>query len=72
MTLVTLLISIDQDGKATSDLQTHDNSFADVARGLAAIRAEIDRVFAQRRECPYFPQNAADGKRKIIRGEVEP
>lgn len=65
--LVTMLISVNSDGSLTSDVQTHDNSYADVARGLGAIKAEIERVFAERKQCPYYPADAAAAQRKIVR-----
>lgn len=67
--LVTLLISVDQKHNVYSDVQTHDNSFAEVAAGFSVIKAEIDRVFAERKSCPYYPIDRAAAKRKIMRKE---
>lgn len=65
--LVTMEITVMRDGSIKSDVKTHDNSYAEVAKGLAAVKQEIERVFAEQRQCPYFPANAAEAKRKIIR-----
>lgn len=54
--LVTITISIDRDGSVFDDTQTHGNSFAEVYRGMVAIRAEIDRQIAERRACPFNPK----------------
>lgn len=65
--LVTMTISVARDGALQSDVQTHDNSYADVAVGLAAVKAEIERVFIERRDCPHYPKNADEAHRKILR-----
>jgi hypothetical protein len=65
--LVTMTISVSRDGIAASDVQTHDNSYSEVAVGLSAVRDEINRVFAERKNCPYYPKNSEDANRKIVR-----
>ena len=65
--LVTLVISIDRSQNVYSEIQTHDNSFSEVATGLTAIKAEIERVFAERKKCPYYPSNSAEANQKIVR-----
>jgi len=62
-----MTISVKRDGNVSSDIQTHDNSYSDVAIGLAAIRDEINRVFQERKQCPYYPRNHEEATRKIIR-----
>lgn len=54
--LVTYTISIDRDGNIHNDTQTHGNSFADVYRGFAAIKEEVDRQIVERRNCPFNPK----------------
>ena len=54
--LVTLNISIDREGNVYEDTQTHGNSFADVYKGFIAIKAELDRQIAERRNCPFNPK----------------
>ena len=53
--LVTYTISIGRNGDIYNDTQAHGNTFADVYRGFYAIKAEVDRQIAERRECPYNP-----------------
>lgn len=65
--LVTMTISVNRDGTLKSDVQTHDNSYADVAVGLAAVKKEIERVFAEHKNCPYYPSNAEEANKKILR-----
>jgi hypothetical protein len=65
--LVTMTITVHRDGKVESDVQTHNNSYSEVAIGLAAVRKEIVRVFEERRQCPYYPKTPEDAHRKIIR-----
>lgn len=68
--LVTLTISVDRDGNTTSDLQTHDNSFSEVARGLIAIKAEIERVMNNSKLCPFHPSKGVNPSAKIPRGST--
>ena len=65
--LVTLLIEVKRSGEITSDIKTHDNCYSDVALGLAAVKNEIDRVFAERKNCPFYPKTSADAKKRILR-----
>lgn len=53
--LVTMTVVVHRDGQIDSDIQTHDNSYSEVALGLAAVREEIHRVFAERKHCPHYP-----------------
>lgn len=53
--LVTMTICVFESGAIESDVQTHNNSYAEVARGLASVKAEIERVFAEASTCPYHP-----------------
>lgn len=61
--LVTVMFSIGRNGDVVNDTQTHDNSFADVYRGLVAVRAEVDRQINERRNCPYNPAYGKEAKR---------
>jgi hypothetical protein len=70
--LVTLTIAVNRDGSLVSDVQTHDNSYADVSRGLAACKQEIERVFAEQKHCPYYPKAAGQARQKIIRPSPAP
>lgn len=65
--IVSVSFSVAFDGAITSDVQTHGNSYAEVARGLAAIRAELDRVFREQSKCPFHPKTTEDAHRKIPR-----
>lgn len=55
--LVTVKITVHRDGSLTSDVQTHDNSWSDVHRGLVAVAQECDRVVKHSKLCPHFPQS---------------
>lgn len=65
--LVTMVITIDRQNNAESDVQTHDNSFAEVYAGLMEVRREIERVMDERHKCPHFPKTKDDANKKIIR-----
>ena len=65
--LVTLTLIVERGGVIHTDLQTHDNSYADVTQGLVLIRDELDRVFTEQRKCPYFPADKASAHTKIMR-----
>lgn len=54
--LVEWTITISRNGDVTNDAVTFGNSFADVYKGFVAIRAELDRQIAERRNCPYNPK----------------
>jgi hypothetical protein len=58
--LITIEIGIGRDGSVFQDTQTHGNDWADVYRGIHAVRDEIDRLIADRRECPFNPKNTGD------------
>lgn len=53
--LVDYHIKIGRDGSVHNDVDTLGNSFADVYRGIVAIRDEVLRQIADRRECPHNP-----------------
>jgi hypothetical protein len=53
--IVTYTISIDKDGNVYNDTQTNGSSFAEVYKAFHAIKAEVDRQIAERRNCPYSP-----------------
>lgn len=55
--LVTITISIARNGDVHEDTQTHGNIFADVYRGLNAVRGRLDEVIANRKQCPYNPKD---------------
>jgi hypothetical protein len=55
--VVTYTISIDRDGNIYNDTQTHGSSFAEVYRAFQAIKTEVDRQIAERRNCPFNPIN---------------
>jgi len=57
--LVTITMSVDEDGNIYDDTQTHGNSFAEVYRGFRCIREELDRQIAGRRQCPFNPKYGA-------------
>lgn len=65
--LVTFHIAVGRDGQVHSDIRTHNNSYADVSKGLVAVKAEIERVFAEAKNCPHFPRNAAESRKPIVR-----
>lgn len=54
--LVTMTLSVDEDGNIYDDTQTHGNSFSEVYRGFLLLRDEIDRQIADRRKCPFNPK----------------
>lgn len=60
--IVTYTISIDKDGNVYNDTQTHGSSFAEVYRAFIAIKAEVDRQIAERRNCPYNPKYQGERK----------
>lgn len=55
--LITITIGIDREGNVYDDVQTHDNSFADVYRGMCAVRDEVERQIRERRNCPFNPKH---------------
>lgn len=70
--LVTMIISVARDGSLQSDVRTHNNSYADVSRGLAAVKREIERVFDEQKNCPHYPVNAEAAKTPIVRTTPKP
>jgi hypothetical protein len=54
--LITITVGIGRNGDIYEDTQTHGNSWADVYRGMHAVKAEIERLIEQRRECPNNPK----------------
>ena len=56
--LVTMELSVDEDGNIWQDTQTHGNTFAEVYRGTVLLKRELERVIAERRSCPHFPGRA--------------
>lgn len=67
--LVSMSISVFRNGHLESDIQTHDNSYTDVAKGLASVKEEIERVFKERHECPYHPAKTGDAEKPIVRSQ---
>jgi hypothetical protein len=65
--LVTVTMQVARGGNITSDIQTHDNSYADVATGLAEIKREIERVFREKYNCPHYPKNVQEAHIPIVR-----
>lgn len=55
--IVTYTISVDREGNIYNDTQTHGSSFAEVYKAFQAIKAEVDRQIAERRNCPFNPNN---------------
>lgn len=53
--IVTYEISIGRDGTVHNDTRPYDSSFADVYRAFHAIKKEVDRQIAERRNCPFNP-----------------
>lgn len=59
-TLVTVTFMVEQDGdhwQVHEDTQTHGNTWAEVYRGMVAIRDEINRQIDEKKNCPYNPLN---------------
>lgn len=48
-------IKIARNGDVTNDVATHGNSFAEIYKAFHAVRAEVDRQIAERRNCPFNP-----------------
>jgi hypothetical protein len=48
-------IKIARNGDVTNDVVTHGNSFADIYRAFHAVKREVDRQIAERRNCPFNP-----------------
>lgn len=65
--LVMMTFCVGEDGSITSDVQTHDRSYSDVARGFGAVRDELQRVFRERHNCPHYPTTPEDAARPIPR-----
>ncbi len=59
--LVTITIAIERDGSVHQDTQCHGNRWADVYRGMHGVKAEVERLIADRRECPFNPKNTPVG-----------
>lgn len=55
--VLTITFRVDREGNIANDTQTHGKTFAEVYRGFHAVRQEIDRQIADRRQCPYNPIN---------------
>lgn len=53
--IVTYTVGIDEDGNVHNDTQTHGSSFAEVYKAFYAIKTEVDRQIAERRNCPFNP-----------------
>ncbi|HBJ99096.1 MAG TPA: hypothetical protein DDZ62_03325, partial [Delftia acidovorans] len=70
--LVTVAMQVARGGNITSDIQTHDNSYADVATGLAEIKREIERVFREKYNCPHYPKSAQEAHIPIVRHAAAP
>ena len=65
--LVTIKITVYRNGDIAQDIETHDNSFHDVAIGFKAIRDEFDRALKESFNCPYHPSKGISGETKILR-----
>jgi hypothetical protein len=53
--LVTITIGIDRNGDVHEDTQCHGNSWADVYKGIHEVKARINELIDNRRECPFIP-----------------
>ena len=69
--LVSMTITVGKDRNVQSDVETHGNSYADVTIGLGIVREEILRVFAEQKDCPFYPTSREDAHKKIQRTEVQ-
>jgi hypothetical protein len=58
--IVTFTISIARNGDVHNDTQTHGSSFGEVYRAFHAIKAEVDRQIAERRNCPFNPMHGGE------------
>lgn len=67
--LVTVTMIVHRDGSIESDVQTHDNCWADVYRGLAVVAKESERVLQSAAECPHFPKSKQEAHTPVIRRE---
>lgn len=64
--LLTITLSVDEDGNVYDDTQTHGNTFAEVYKGFTLVREEIQRQIDDRRKCPFNPINVRkDGAPKF-------
>lgn len=54
--LVTITISVDEDGNISEDTQCHGNDWADVYRGKILVLRRMRELVARRRECPFNPR----------------
>lgn len=59
--LVEWNVKILRNGDVINDTLTYDNSFADVYRGLVAVKNEIERQIRERGNCPYNPKYGNNG-----------
>jgi hypothetical protein len=66
--LVTITIGIGRNGDIYEDTQTHGNSYADVYRGIHAVKAEVERLIGERRECPNNPGHESKWIRRSTYG----
>ncbi len=57
--ILTVTIAIDRNGNVYEDTQTHGSKWADVYRAFHAIKAEIERQIAERKNCPFIPTKSA-------------
>lgn len=55
--LAMIHLGIARNGDIHSSLKTHGNPWPDVYRAMHAMRDELDRLIAERRECPFNPRN---------------
>ncbi len=58
--IVTFTVSVDEAGNIWNDTQTHGRSFAEVYQAFHAIKREVDRQIAERRNCPYNPMHSVE------------
>lgn len=60
--LVEWNVKILRNGDVINDTLTFNNSFAEVYRGLIAVRNEIDRQIRERKNCPFNPKFGNNGR----------
>lgn len=55
--LITVVVAIGRNGDVHASTTTHGNPWGEVYRGMHGVKAEIDRMIGERRECPFNPKN---------------
>lgn len=69
--LMTVTLSVHENGELFSDVQTHDRSFAEVHAAMIVARDELIRIVNEQVKCPFYPKSDADWDKKIHRKRTE-